>query len=191
MGSVLKTPANGTPAGTTAPDFPTTYNSSNWDSNENKFQGNLLAYQKRLDLPIKLNSDINGTSIDYFELIRRGKEVGSVYNDGTGTVSTPKIVPVTTAVADDEITAKERYYNKTGLRITLADKKPDFRAVHREREKHLLPISAESGLTVMTKGRAMIRVRGLPVVICPVRCLMVIKLRESTATDFIRVGKSG
>ena len=103
MGSVLKTPANGTPA-TTAPDFPTTYNSSNWDSNENKFQGNLLAYQKRLDLPIKLNSDINGTALDYFELIRRGKEVGSLYNDGTGTVSIPKIVPVTADVADDEIT---------------------------------------------------------------------------------------
>ena len=122
MGSVLKTPATGTPA-TTAPDFPTTYSSIKWDSNENKFQGNLLAYQKRLDLPIKLNSDINGTSIDYFELIRRGKEVGSLYNDGTGTVTTPKIVPVTAAAADDEITAKERYYNKTGLRITLADKK--------------------------------------------------------------------
>ena len=100
-----------------------TYNSANWDSDENKFQGNLLAYQKRLDLPIKINSDINGTSLDYFELLRRGKEVGSLYNDGTGTVSAPKIVPVATAAADDEVTAKERYYNKTGIRISLADSK--------------------------------------------------------------------
>ncbi len=122
MGSVLQSPANGTPA-TANPDFPVTYNSANWDSDENKFQGNLLAYQKRLDLPIKINSEINGTSLDYFELLRRGKEVGSLYNDGTGTVSAPKIVPVATAAADDEVTAKERYYNKTGIRISLADSK--------------------------------------------------------------------
>ncbi len=122
MGSVLQNPANGAPA-TTNPDYPQTYNSANWESNENKFQGNLLAYQKRLDLPIKINSDINGTSLDYFELLKRGKEVGSLYNDWTGTVTAPKIVPVTTASADDEVTAKERYYNKTGIRITLADSK--------------------------------------------------------------------
>lgn len=122
MGSVLQNPANGSPE-TNTPDYPRTYKSVNWESDENKFQGNLLAYQKKLELPIKINSDINETALDYFELIRRGKEVGSLYNDGTGTVATPKIVPVTNAAADDEVTAKERYYNKTGIRISLADSK--------------------------------------------------------------------
>lgn len=122
MGSVLKNPANGSPV-TSAPEHPTTYRNANWDSEENKFQGNLLAYQKRLDLPIKINSDINGSSLDYFELLKRGKEVGSLHNDGTGTVSAPKIVPVTPDTADDEVTAKERYYNKTGIRVSLADSK--------------------------------------------------------------------
>ena len=122
MGSVLQNPATGDPA-TNIPDYPKTYTSTNWNSDENKFQGNLLAYQKKLELPIKLNSEINETSLDYFELIRRGKEVGSLYNDGTGTVAAPKIVPVTAAIADDEVTAKERYYNKTGIRISLADSK--------------------------------------------------------------------
>ena len=35
----------------------------------------------------------------------------------------PKLFPVTTAAADDEVTSKERYYNKTGIRISLADSK--------------------------------------------------------------------
>ena len=122
MGSVIQSPVNGSPA-TTSPDYPTTYSSANWDTNENKFQGNLLAYQKRLDLPIKINSEINGTSLDYFELVKRGKSVGDLYNNGLGTVSAPLIVPVTAAKADDEVTARERYYNKTGIRISLADSK--------------------------------------------------------------------
>lgn len=122
MGSVLQNPVNGSPE-TNTPDYPKTYKSTTWESDENKFQGNLLAYQKKLELPIKLNSEINGTALDYFELIRRGKEVGSLYNNGTGTVSVPGIVPVATANADDEVTAKERYYNKTGMRISLADSK--------------------------------------------------------------------
>lgn len=122
MGSVLQNPANGAPE-TNTPDYPRTFKNANWDSEENKFQGNLMAYQKKLELPIKINSDINNSALDYFELIRRGKDVGSLYNDGTGTVSVPKILPVTPGSADDEVTAKERYYNKTGIRISLADSK--------------------------------------------------------------------
>lgn len=122
MGSVLQNPVNGSPE-TNTPDYPKTYKSGNWESDENKFQGNLLAYQKKLELPIKLNSEINGTALDYFELIRRGKDVGSLYNNGSGTPASPTIVPIATANADDEVTAKERYYNKTGMRISLADSK--------------------------------------------------------------------
>lgn len=117
MGSVLQETVNGSPT-TKAPEYPVTYANSSWKSNENLFQGNLLAYQRSLDLPIKINSKIKGTGLDYVELIRRGKNVGDVHNDGTGSVKA-----VTAAVADDQITSKERYYNKTGLRILLADKK--------------------------------------------------------------------
>ena len=117
MGSVLQTPANGSPA-TNTPEYPVTYNNAGWKSNENLFQGNLLAYQRSLDLPIKINSNINKANLDYVELIRRGKDVGDVYNDGTGSIKA-----VTSTAADDQITSKERYYNKTGLRILLADKK--------------------------------------------------------------------
>ncbi|MEO6587957.1 MAG: hypothetical protein ABIP06_01405 [Pyrinomonadaceae bacterium] len=122
MGSVLQNPANGTPV-TSNPYYPTTYENSSWSSNSNLFQGNLIIVPKPLELPIKINSNINGTQLDYFELLKRGKDAGSLYNDGTGTVSTPKVLPVTTAAADDEVTAKERYYNKTGIRISLADSK--------------------------------------------------------------------
>ena len=121
MGSVLQNPSNGT-AVTTNP-LPTAYTNANWRTNENLFQGNLLVVPKPLELPIKINGTINGAQVDYFELLKRGKEIGSIYNDGTGTVTAPKIVPVSTASADDEVTAKERYYNKSGIRVSLADSK--------------------------------------------------------------------
>ncbi|MEW6362100.1 MAG: hypothetical protein AB1477_08305 [Acidobacteriota bacterium] len=121
MGSVLQSPATGTPV-TTNP-LPTAYASAAWPTNQGLFQGNLLANQPTLDLPIKLNSAISGTPLDLIEIIKRGKSVGDLWNDGTGTPTSPNIVPVTTATADDPITASERYYNKTGIRVSLADSK--------------------------------------------------------------------
>jgi len=116
MGSVLQNPVNGSPE-TDNPEYPRTYKSGGWKTNEGKFQGNLLAYQEPLDLPLKLNSVIKDTKLDYVELIKRGKAVGDLYNNGTLTV------PVTDEVSDDLITARERYFNKTGIRISLADTK--------------------------------------------------------------------
>lgn len=121
MGSALTSPVVGTPI-TTSP-LPTTYKSALWATNQAKFQGNLLARQKALDLPVKLNSRITGTNLDYIELVKRGKNVGDLWNDGTGTVSSPNIIAVTAAKADDEITEHERYYGKNGIRIALADSK--------------------------------------------------------------------
>lgn len=121
MGSALTSPVVGSPI-TTNP-LPTTYKSSAWSTNQAKFQGNLLARQKALDLPVKLNSRITGTNLDYIELVKRGKNVGDLWNDGTGTVSSPNIIAVTAAKSDDEITEHERYYGKNGLRIALADSK--------------------------------------------------------------------
>lgn len=122
MGSVLKTPVVGSPAPKSS-DQPTTYKNANWDSISELFQGNLKSHATSLELPIRISSKINGQTVDYIELIRRGRNIGDLYNDGTGTTINPKIVPVTAANADGNITSTERYYNKPGIRISLADSK--------------------------------------------------------------------
>lgn len=121
MGSVLQNPVNG--AAVVGNPLPTAYASANWPTNQGAFQGNLLANQSTLDLPLKLNSNINGLDLDLVELVKRGKAVGDLWNDGTGTDSAPTIVPVSATTKDDRITASERYYNKTGIRVSLADSK--------------------------------------------------------------------
>jgi Tfp pilus assembly protein PilX len=115
MGSVLTTPSTGTPF-SSDPDMPVVYKSSSWGTNKGYFQGNLLAEQNRLDLPLKIASNISGGGLDYIELIKRGKNVGDLYSDGT-------LKPVTAAVADTSVTTSERYYNKRGIRISIADSK--------------------------------------------------------------------
>jgi hypothetical protein len=121
MGSVLKNTTNGAPL--TGAPLPTAYEAAAWTSNSNLFQGNLLAYTKPLQLPIKLNSDIQRTNLDMVEVVKRGKNIGDLWNSGTGTVSSPSIIPVVAATVDDKVTAAERYYNKTGIRVSLADSK--------------------------------------------------------------------
>jgi hypothetical protein len=116
MGSVLGTVVNGSPE-TDAPLYPRTYKNANWKSHSNLFQGNLLSNQRELNLPIKINNSINGAATDYIELIKRGKAVGDLYNFGSGATA------VTAANQDDAITFKERYYNKPGIRVSLADSK--------------------------------------------------------------------
>lgn len=121
MGSVLQNPVNGAPV--VSNPLPTAYASSTWSTNQGLFQGNLLANQSTLDLPLKLNSNNNNLNLDLVEIIKRGKMVGDLWNDGTGTTSAPAIVPVNSTNADDRITASERFYNKTGIRVSLADSK--------------------------------------------------------------------
>jgi len=123
MGSALKSPVNGTPLTNTP--LPKTYRNATWPTQQAKFQGNLLADQKPLDLPVKLNSQIANPDnpLDYIELVKRGRNVGDMWNDGTGTAAAPSVVAVTAAKADDEITEHERYYGKNGMRIALADSK--------------------------------------------------------------------
>lgn len=121
MGSVLAGTTNGT-AVTNNPE-PTAYTNASWTTYSNQFQGNLLSGTRALQLPIKLNSDIEGTSLDYVEVVKRGKNVGDLWNDGTGTAATPSLTPVVAAKSDDKVTAAERYYNKTGIRVSLADSK--------------------------------------------------------------------
>ena len=71
--------------------MPTVYKSANWNTNKGVFQGNLLSEQKSLNLPLKIASTISGAPLDYIELVKRGKHVGDLYNNGVG------VVPVTTA----------------------------------------------------------------------------------------------
>ncbi len=117
MGSVLKSPTSGTPVFSSNPDMPTVYKNTSWSSNKGLFQGNLLSEQKPLNLPLKIASTIVGAPLDYVELIKRGKNVGDLYNDGVG------VTAVTAASADSITTSKERYANKKGLRISLSDSK--------------------------------------------------------------------
>jgi hypothetical protein len=121
MGSVLAGVTNGSPI-TNSP-YPTTYKDASWNTYKNRFQGNLIAYAPTLQLPIKINSDIQQTNLDLVEVVKRGKNVGDLWNDGTGTASSPNITPVVAATTDDKVTAAERFYNKTGIRVSLADSK--------------------------------------------------------------------
>ena len=126
MGSVLASPVNGAPVvSTPAPSIPlpTAYNSASWNTNKALFDGNLVANSPSLQLPLKLNSDNTSQNLGLREVIKRGKNIGDMWNNGTGTVAVPNITPVPTPSVDDGITASERYYNKTGIRISLADSK--------------------------------------------------------------------
>lgn len=141
MGSVLKTPANGSPVFTNA-DMPTVYRNSNWENEQNKFEGNLLYRQKPLELPIRFNSRFNSAAPDYIELVKRGRNIGDLLNRTT---------PVTNATKDDEVTSKERYYNKTGIRVSVADSKAK------------LPGCATGVGTAAVTTRCGIRLDGAPV----------------------------
>ena len=97
------------------PKFPNNANLPNcsrrtsWDSEKSLFQGNLDTNVPRLDLPLyRLNVDLN-------ELIKRGKNVGDMARIGTN------ISAVTAAQEDVPIISRERFANKEGLRITMAD----------------------------------------------------------------------
>ncbi len=132
MGSVLKTPASGVPVFQDLmnkpklynADMPVVYESANWTANQALFGGNLLARQKPLDLPIAIANAAANIPTEYIELIKRGRNVGDLYNSG-GTPTAPIITPVTVAAgnADTDVTVSERYYNKTGIRISLANSK--------------------------------------------------------------------
>jgi hypothetical protein len=100
-------------------DFPALYETANWDVISKPFGGNLISRLKRLDLPIRLAA--GGNQIDYFELVKRGKDVGDKWNDGTGTVSAPSISPVNSTNADSIITSQQRYSNGSGIRVSLSD----------------------------------------------------------------------
>ncbi|MFN0141162.1 MAG: hypothetical protein ACKVQW_13870 [Pyrinomonadaceae bacterium] len=117
-GSVL----NGTPNVFTAdPQLPSSRLNTNWAAHSAPFDGNLQSQVPLLRLPLNI-----GNNSDLIELIKRGKTAPAApaggdlnRNNTTGVVE-----PVTTGATgteDSAIVRSERFYNKTGLRISLAD----------------------------------------------------------------------
>lgn len=120
MGSVL----NGTPnvfaSGKWAnPDMPSSAINPNWATQSAVFDGNLQAQTKQLKLPLK----VDDPSQSLITMVKRGKEVaggsgGDLFANAAGVLG-----PVTSADADNGIKRSERFANKTGIRISLADSK--------------------------------------------------------------------
>lgn len=106
-GSALSTPVSGSNLLASYPLRPAAYRNSNWTTVKARFNNNLLNEQKRLTLPLKP---------EYINLIKRGKNVGDKYKNSLG-----NLVAVDTTTKDGLIPLKERYYNKSGIRISLAD----------------------------------------------------------------------
>jgi len=93
------------------PNLPNCSQNPNWSTQKTKFQGNLQDKTPTLDLPL---SQIN---LPLIEMIKRGKSIGDLANIGGS------VTAVTTATADSGITTRERFANKAGLRISMADSK--------------------------------------------------------------------
>jgi hypothetical protein len=107
--SVICTPPSGTNVFASDPHLPFCSANPDWSTQKVKFQGNLENKVNKLTMPLsKLNMDMA-------EIVHRGKNIGDLQNL-SGTVS-----PVTSTTQDDSVVSKERYANKSGLRISLAD----------------------------------------------------------------------
>jgi hypothetical protein len=106
-GSALSSPVNGSNLLSSYSLRPTAYRNSSWNTVKARFNNNLLNEQKRLNLPLKPK---------YENLIKRGLNLGDKFKNSAGNV-----VEVEDATKDGLIPIKERYYNKSGLRISLAD----------------------------------------------------------------------
>ncbi len=116
-GSAIKT-VNGANIFSSNADMPVLYKNANWVADSGIFSGNLLARQKALNLPLKIAKN-TANQVDYIELIKRGKNVGDLYNNGT------TVTAVTSAATsqDPTVTSRERYANKKGIRVSLSDSK--------------------------------------------------------------------
>ncbi len=120
FGSVL----NGAPS-IFGPDMPPSVVNENFLTQTAIFDSNLQSEADELKLPLKV-----GANIDLIEMVKRGKKVavggvgGDLASNGTDAVPvTPVTVPPNPANVDNEIMTSERFANKTGIRVSLADSK--------------------------------------------------------------------
>lgn len=102
------------------PDMPPSKINPTWKTDSAIFDGNLQSTGpgSELNLPIKV-----GSNTDLIEMVKRGKEIagaggGDLFKNAAG-----NLAPVTIADADNDIMRAERFANKTGIRISLADSK--------------------------------------------------------------------
>jgi hypothetical protein len=93
---------------------PPAYRNDTWAGVQPRFGNNLLNEQRKLNLPLKGG---------YINMVRRSKNIGDLVNDGTGTATAPSITAVTGANESTPVEKKEAYFNKVGIRISLADSK--------------------------------------------------------------------
>lgn len=93
------------------PNLPNCSNRPDWYTTDKLvFQGNLDNHKPRLNLPLYR------LGVNLVELVKRGKNVGDSVTNGT---ANPAVV--TAAMADDPVLSFERFANKPGIRISLAD----------------------------------------------------------------------
>ncbi len=91
------------------PNLPPCSKNPNWNTQKAKFHGNLESNVAPLTLPItKLN-------LDLVELVKRGKNIGDMHNNAGA------FTAVNSSTVDASATSRERFVNKPGLRISLAD----------------------------------------------------------------------
>ncbi len=91
--------------------YPKCTKASSWTTFSKNFEGNVITNATQLKLPIyKLN-------VPLIEMIRRGKNFG----DKANFAGVIKNVPDDDKVYDNGIVSKERFANKEGLRVSLAD----------------------------------------------------------------------
>ena len=104
------------------PDLPSSRVNTNWATQSAIFDGNLRSEVKQLKLPLKVGNN----TTDLVDMIKRGREIpGAAGGDLAWNGS--NVVPVSNtpgpAQVDTEIQRSERFANKTGIRVSLADSK--------------------------------------------------------------------
>lgn len=91
--------------------YPKCVANSSWSTFKTNFEGNIITHSKELKLPVaRIQKPL-------IEMIRRGKNAGDVANFGGTTRN------VASSEIDDGVLSKERFANKEGLRVSLADEK--------------------------------------------------------------------
>lgn len=91
--------------------YPKCLTNSSWANFSKNFEGNVVTHAKELKLPV------NRIGVPLIEMIRRGKNVGDMEKSGNS------LIKVVKETKDNGVVAKERFANKEGLRISLADSK--------------------------------------------------------------------
>ncbi|MGE3468185.1 MAG: hypothetical protein AB7J13_14805, partial [Pyrinomonadaceae bacterium] len=119
MGSVLNTTSGaGNNIFASNPDLPPSRENTSFVTQAAIFDGNLESSVKVLRLPLKV-----GYPTDLVEIVKRPKKIASAAGGDLYQNSAGNLMPVTNGVHDDDIMRSERFANKPGIRVTLADSK--------------------------------------------------------------------